>query len=141
MFGVCDAVEFERFHAGFGDQGLHVGGTAPTVLTSSSFDRAYRRLVPDEHPWMLSAEGRAEVEEAIRPDLPGAPYAFNNPPLWPRCGTPLAELFDRSRAYLVVVGDRIDAERGADIWRQPPTSVAVSATAPCHTTRRLPIYE
>jgi hypothetical protein len=113
------AVEFDRFHAGFGDQGFMYGSTAPTVLIWSSFDRAYRRLVPDQHPWMLSADERAEVEEAIRSDLPGAPYAFDNPPLCPHCGTRLAELFDESRAYFVVVGDRVDAERG-DVWSEPP---------------------
>jgi hypothetical protein len=97
------------------------GSTAPTVLTWSAYDPAYLRLV-DPLPWALSAEERADVEQAIRPDLPGAPYAFDNPPLCPHCGNPLAELFDESRAYFVIVGDRVEAEGGADIWREPATS-------------------
>jgi hypothetical protein len=110
-------VEFERFHAGFGDQGFMYGATAPTVLTWSSFDPVYQHLAPHVHPWMLPVETRTVVEGAVRSDLPGSPYRFSNQPLCPHCKSALPMLFDDSRAYFVVVADRIDAEAGSKVWR------------------------
>lgn len=108
-------VEYERFHAGFGDQGFIYGSNDATVLTWSAYDPNYLALV-DALPWILSAEQQHAVEAEIASDIPGAPFRFDNPPRCPHCQHALLELADDSRAYFVVTGHRIDGER-TSIWR------------------------
>jgi hypothetical protein len=107
-------VAFQRFHAGFGDQGSMYGSAGATVLTWSAFDPAYRALA-EPLPWMLSKDEQRAVEAGVRTDLRGAPFRFVNPPLCPSCEQPLQALFDDSRAYFVVTGSRIDGD-SVNIW-------------------------
>jgi hypothetical protein len=106
--------EYEKFSAGFGDQGFVYGSSAAIVLTWSAFDPAYVAIV-DAHPWMLSLDQQQAVEAALKPDLPGGPFRFANAPLCPKCKQPLRDLADESREYFVITGDRVDSER-TSIW-------------------------
>ena len=105
----------ERLHAGFSNLGYLYAATDSTVLTWDTADPDYRRIVGEKHPWMLSPHEQAAVEAAIRPDIAGGPYRFENTPSCPHCGGKLPKLGSPSREYLVVTGDRLDSATDA-IW-------------------------
>jgi hypothetical protein len=108
-------VRAERFHAGFSDMGYLYAATGATVLTWSTFDPDYRRIVGQKYPWMLSLDEQAAVEAAIRPDIEGGPYRFENAPSGPHCAGKLPELGSPSREYFVVTGNELDSATDA-IW-------------------------
>jgi hypothetical protein len=107
---------YQRFHAGFGDEGFMYGTGASVVLTWSTYDPSYRRIVGDVHPWMLSTEQRYAVERALRDGLDGEPFGFDNQPVCPHCETALPSLFDPSRAYFVILDRRVDGDT-EKVWR------------------------
>jgi len=83
-------------------------------MTWSSYDPAYRRVVPNKHPWMLDANERQKVEAAVKPCPAGGRFAFENPPLCPFCRESVAFLVP-DKIYFIVTGRRVDADL-EDAW-------------------------
>lgn len=105
---------FQRFHAGFSDEGFMYCDRDNTVLTWSSFDAFYEGLVGPHHPWMLSHEQKTAVEAAVVACPCGGHFAFDNPPLCPSCGADISFLVPQP-IYFLVTGRRLDADRDK-VW-------------------------
>ena len=103
------------YHAGFGNQGFLYCDSDPTIVTFSSFDPLYRRLVGEVHPWMLAAPQRQRVEEALLPCPCGGRFSFQAEPRCSSCGTSLRSALPGD-IYYVILDRRVDGEREV-IWK------------------------
>jgi hypothetical protein len=98
-------IEFAQpyaYHAGFGDSGFLYDEAGTCTLVWSSYDPAYENLVGKCHPWMLSAEQRTLVEEALGPALSGGRWLFANPPRCTFCGRPIGDPIITGNIYYFV---------------------------------------
>ena len=111
------ALEFDRFHAGFSDQGYMYCDRDSTVVTWSSFDSTYSALTENTHPWMLTAEAKRVVERSIVDCPCGGQFRFGNLPRCPHCGGELGSLA-REPTYYVIFERRIDGEV-TSVWKSP----------------------
>ena len=100
--------DYDRYHAGFGNQGYMYCDHDETVLTWDTYSPAYLKLT-SKHPWMLDPEGKSQVEAAVKPCPYGGSFAFANPPLCPFCHESIGFLTPGNE-YFIVVGRRIDAD-------------------------------
>jgi len=57
--------EYERYHAGFSDEGYMYCDHDETVLTWHALGPAYRRVVA-KLPWMLETDEQRRVEESLK---------------------------------------------------------------------------
>ena len=105
--------EYERFHAGFSNEGYMYCNADETVLTWSAYNSAYARL-SHKLPWMLDAAEKRRVEDAVKRCPHGGRFGFDNPPRCPICLSAVAFLAP-SKEYFIVTGRRIDAEID-DVW-------------------------
>ncbi len=103
-------IQFEQYHAGFGDEGYLYCDRGPTVLTWSAYDRAYSALA-NKLPWMLTDAEKRHVEDALLPCPCGGKFAFGNPPLCPYCLQEIRSLVP-DPIYYLVVDNRV---RGEDV--------------------------
>src|SRR5258708_6847015 len=103
------SMEFDRFHAGLGDEGYMYCDRDATVITWSSFDPTYSSMVHNTHPWMLTDAEKRIVEAAIIECPCGGRFRFGNPPLCPHCSGDLSDLAPEP-IYYVVLGRRIDGD-------------------------------
>jgi hypothetical protein len=106
---------FERYHAGFSNEGFMYCDRDASVVIWSTYDERYESLVGDVHPWMLAAEQQSLVEAAMSTCPCGGRFAFENPPLCPHCSREVSYLAP-SREYFLILGRRFDAEPDA-MWR------------------------
>ena len=109
--------EYERYHAGFSNEGYMYCDEDETVLTWDTYNPAYSRLT-SKHPWTLNPEEQKRVEAAVKPCPYGGKFAFANPPLCPFCHESIVFLVP-SRAYFVVTGRRVNGDI-EDVWRSSP---------------------
>jgi len=80
------------------------------IVTWSSFDKQYERVVGQKHPWTLEVDERRRVEEAIGSCPCGGRFSFTNPPLCPCCHESLASLVPDA-IYYIVTGKQLEADR------------------------------
>jgi hypothetical protein len=91
-------------HAGFSNQGFLYNEAGRLTLIWSSFDPAYERLVGQVHPWMLDADQRARVEQALLPSPHGDRWLFANRPRCAACGGPIGKSILNDIYYLIYPG-------------------------------------
>jgi hypothetical protein len=113
-------LEYERYHAGFGDQGYLYCDQDATVVTWNSYDPTYSGLVGDTHPWMLDDQQKSRVERSVIACPSGGAFRFSANPRCPYCMGELPEL-KKDPIFFVITGARIDGERQS-IWRAPSTT-------------------
>ncbi len=80
---------YERYHAGFSNEGFLYCDGDSTVLTWDAYDGSYL-AVADAHPWMLTPEQQETVEANVRPCPCGGRFSFKNTPLCPHCSEEVA---------------------------------------------------
>jgi uncharacterized protein with PIN domain len=107
-------LEFKRFNGRFGNQGFMYCDRDATVVTWSSYDPTYSSLSHNAHPWMLDAEAKRRVEDAMTLCPQGGRFRFSAQPRCPHCLEELPEL-GADRAFFVVLGERVDGET-TSIW-------------------------
>jgi hypothetical protein len=105
--------EYERYHAGFSNEGHMYCDRDETVITWDAYSPAYSKLT-SEHPWMLDSVDQGRVEQALKPCPNGGRFAFANPPLCPFCRESVAYLVPNGE-YFIVTGRRVDAD-AEDMW-------------------------
>lgn len=111
----CDRVlEFQRYHARFGNQGYLYCGNDATVLTWDSYDPRYSSISDNTHPWMLDVPAKHAVERALRPCPCGGSFRFANLPRCPHCLELLPHL--ANPPYFVILAGRVDGDE-TDIWK------------------------
>jgi hypothetical protein len=108
-------VEYERYNAGFSDEGHMYCDSDTAVLTWDAYDPHYVGIVGDKHPWTLSSEEQRRVEEALRPCPYGGRFACSNPPRCPHCLGDLRFLVPDG-IYFIVTGPRVKAEE-VNVWK------------------------
>jgi hypothetical protein len=102
--------EFEQpyaYHAGFANQGFLYNEAGTSTLVWSSFDPTYEKLIGQSHPWALTADQRAVLEEALSPAPSGGKWSFTNPPRCRSCGAPIGEPITSVISYLVYSGSMV----------------------------------
>jgi rRNA maturation protein Nop10 len=99
---------YEKFHAGFSNEGHLYCDQDETVFTWDSYAPAYARLL-DKHPWMLNVDEQRIVESAVKPCPDGGRFAFSNPPLCPSCHGDISVLVP-DRIYFIVTGRRVNGD-------------------------------
>ena len=104
---------YERFHAGFSNEGYMYCDQDEAVFTWDAYAPAYARLL-DKHPWMLTADERHRVESVVRPCPCGGRFAFGNPPLCPKCHADISALVP-NKDYFIVTGRRVNGDKD-DAW-------------------------
>src|SRR5438309_12076697 len=107
-------IQFEQYHAGFGDEGYLYCDKDSTVLTWSSYDRVYSSIVR-KHPWMLTDAEKRLVEDALLPCPLGGKFAFSNSPRCPHCSQEIRSLVPDAIHYIVV--GRNVTPKDAPVWR------------------------
>ena len=123
--------EYHQYHSGFGDQGYMYCDLDEAVLTWSSFDPVYEKLVPGKHPWTLGDDAKQLVEAALNSCPYGGHFSFSNPPLCPHCKKDISTVVPGD-IYFVVTGRRVEGEKGAPIWKDSPPAghLAPAASQP-----------
>jgi hypothetical protein len=107
------ALQYQRLHAGFSNEGYLYCDRDDTVLTWGTYNPHYTRRV-DALPWMLTDDEKSVVESAIKPCPCGGRFAFANPPRCPYCHLARPDLV-LDATYFVVVGRRLDGDTEA-VW-------------------------
>ncbi len=92
------------YHAGFGNQGFLYDDAGTCTLTWSSYDPQYAALVGGKHPWTLSPQEQAAVEEALVPAPSGGRWRFTNPPRCAACSQPIGGPMMEDLYYLLFAG-------------------------------------
>ena len=109
--GSCGAPnEFAQphpYHAGFGNTGFLYDDSGHLVLTWSSFDPTYERLVGKVHPWALSAEQRRLLESRLQAAPSGGRWRFVNPARCIACNEPISGSILSTIHYVVPDGSVI----------------------------------
>jgi len=118
LIGTCPACgrefKYQRYHAGFGNQGYLYCDSSPTVLVWGSLEQpAYRDLI-DKHPWMLDRTEQKLVEQALAPCPCGGRFRFDAPPRCPHCRADISALVP-DKIYYVDSGDNVDGD-SQDRW-------------------------
>ena len=104
---------YNRWHAGFGDQGYMYCDTDEAVVTWSVYDSKYWSIV-QKVPWNLNETEKKMVEGALRPCPFGGRFRFVNPPRCPICRCDIASVV-AGGIYFVVTGRQIDGD-SEEIW-------------------------
>lgn len=107
--------EYDKFHAGFGNQGYMYCDSDCTLVTWSAFDSRFVRLVGSKHSWMLNNDERKLVEESILDCPCGGRFTFNSNPRCPKCNCELPQTPSDS-IYFLILGMRIDGEKQS-VWK------------------------
>ena len=105
---------FQRYHAGFSNEGYMYCDSDATVVTWSSYDPVYSQLAKETFPWALDSKQKAEVEMIARPCPCGGHFGFDACPRCPLCKGQLPEL-GSDPIYFVIAGTRIDGDK-TPIW-------------------------
>lgn len=112
LIGTCPTCarefKYQRYHAGFSNQGYLYCDSSPTVLVWETWEQPYRTLI-DKHPWTLDRAEKTLVEEALASCPCGGRFRFDNPPRCPSCRADISELVP-DKIYYVDSGDRINAD-------------------------------
>ena len=113
---VCGhANEFNQpyaYHAGFGNQGFLYNDVGNLTLVWSSFDPAYEKIVGQRHPWALTPELEAAIEQSLLPAPTGGSWRFVNPPRCVSCGEPIGEPMSQSNIYYLVYPGSLVLDEG-----------------------------
>lgn len=114
-----------KYHAGFNDTGFLYCDKDSTVLTFSSYDPTYDRLLASiysgsvPHPWGIIEKGDKDALRIIEEHLIRCPcggrFSFKNPLRCPVCGGafsgPLSETI-----YFIVLERVIDGDK-VNVWK------------------------
>ena len=104
-----------QYHAGFSDRGFLYCDSCSGLVTFSTYNPFYVRLVGEKHPWSLNQDEKQKVEDHLQPCCGGAGhYRFDAPPRCPYCNCSLSELLIDKMHY-IEIGDVVDADK-QDIW-------------------------
>ena len=104
--------DFEQpyaFHAGFGNQGFLYNDAGDLTLVWSSFDPAYEAIVGKWHPWTLTTEQQALLENTLREAPSGGRWRFANPARCLECANPISGPITETIYYLQYPGS-VDAD-------------------------------
>lgn len=104
---------YERFHAGFSNEGFAYCDNDSTVLLWETFAPWYTAIVK-KHPWMLNDEERRRVEAMFPRCQCGGRFAFTNPPLCPHCRSDISS-FVPAGIYFLVIGSPLRYDDGKPI--------------------------
>jgi len=99
------------YHAGFSNDGFPYNDEGNLTLVWSSFDPAYEAIFGKKHPWMLTAEERAQFEDLLCPAPFGGKWRFVNPARCVKCAEVISAPITQTIYYLLYP-DSIDTDRG-----------------------------
>jgi hypothetical protein len=112
----CDnEIRFERYHAGFGDQGYMYCDRDSTVVTWSAYEPAYAAIAGNVNPWVLGDDAKRRVEDAVVECPHGGRFSFDALPRCPHCGSELPELA-ADPIYFVILADWLNGD-SQTVWR------------------------
>lgn len=110
-------------HAGFSNQGFLYNDEGNLTLIWSSFDPAYEAVVGRKHPWTLTNDEQALIENALRPAPVGGRWRFANPARCTNCTGTISNPIIQTIHYLVYPGsinaDLNPAARGLKEFLSP----------------------
>ena len=106
------------YHAGFSDIGFLYCDKNSDVVTWSTYDETFTKLVGDVVPWGLDEGAQRKIEGAVIDCPCGGKFRFENPLRCPFCK---AVVRPRGTIYFYIIGQRIDGDREI-VWREstPP---------------------
>jgi hypothetical protein len=110
-------LDFDRFHAGFSNQGYMYCDRDSTIVIWSSYDPTYSALSESTHPWMLTVEAKQVVERSIIDCPCGGQFRFANLPRCPHCNGDLGDLASEA-IYYVILDRHIDGDV-TPVWKAP----------------------
>ena len=106
------------YHAGFSNVGVAYCAQCGRTLTFSTFDKVYRSIVPDKHPWSLTTEEQRRVDSRLKPCKCGGRFSLREHPRCPYCWCNLSELLGGDICYVrfpgSVDGDEVNVWVAAD---------------------------
>jgi hypothetical protein len=103
------------YHAGFSNVGFAYCDTCGRTLKFGSYDDTFESIVGRKHPWVLSPEELARVEERMRPCPCGGKFRFDAFPRCPICKANIARLLPDD-THFIVLPESFDAEAGDLVW-------------------------
>jgi hypothetical protein len=106
---------YQKVHSGFNNTGYAYCDSVGALLVWDTFDPQYTSLVGEQHPWTLDRRDQGRVESALQPCPCGGHFGMGNPPLCPRCGNGIRDLFP-DPIYFLDLGRRFDPARDG-LWR------------------------
>lgn len=108
-------------HAGFANEGFLYCDRDDTVVTFSTFDETYTRIVGDRHPWGLDRAQRDRVEARVLPCPCGGRFKFQNALRCTKCGHKLSGGIGET-IYWYGLARVVEVGPGASIWRPGHTA-------------------
>ena len=103
------------YHSGFSNLGFLYCDKGSSTLKFGSYNPNYQRIVGHKHPWTLTVEEKAKLENLLAPCKCGGRFRFSAPPLCPFCQASLASLLPDS-IYFIEIGETIDADQDNSVW-------------------------
>lgn len=117
--GFMTEVKYPKIiHAGFSNLGFMYCNKCGDVLTWSSFDPIFEKIVGRKHPWSLTSVEKREVENAIIKCKCGGDFTFSAKPRCPNCNNEIPDIV-QDEIHFVILKNRIDGENeNISIWKQ-----------------------
>jgi len=103
------------YHAGFSNQGFMYCDSCSATLEFGSYNQEYVKIVGDKHPWMLSTEEKAKVEDHLRPCACGGRFRFDALPRCPFCDCELAAVLP-DKMHFIEIGTVVNADKDSSVW-------------------------
>lgn len=103
------------YHAGFSNRGVLYCDKDSSTLKFGSYNPNYQRIVGSKHPWTLTVDEKAQLENHLAPCRCGGRFRFSAPPLCPFCKESLASLLPDD-IHFIEVGTVIDADQDNSVW-------------------------
>ncbi len=101
-------------HAGNNESGYMYCNKCSDILTWSSYDKDYVRIVGEKHPWMLNEKEKKKTEKSVIKSDCGGDFLFSAKPRCPYCNGEIPKIQTDSFQF-VVLGKRIDSSK-MKIW-------------------------
>ena len=102
------------YHAGFSNRGFLYSDRFSAILTFSSYNSSYVRVVGNQHPWSLTEVEQRELEAALKPCPAGGRFRFGALPRCPKCQAELEDLL-ADNIHFVELGVVLDGDV-EDVW-------------------------
>src|SRR5215510_13070219 len=91
-----------QYHAGFSNRGFLYCDSCAGLVTFSTYNPSYVKLVGEKHPWSLSEDEQQKVEKHLQSCSCGGHYRFNAPPRCPFCNCNLSGLLKDKMHYIEI---------------------------------------
>lgn len=102
-------------HAGFDDSGFLYCDKNGDLITWSTFDDTYQKLIGQIHPWLLSNDQKRIVEISLKECDCGGKFIYSAPPRCPNCNYPIPNIV-KDNLHWVRLKKHIDGTK-RNIWK------------------------